>query len=113
MFNWIGPFFKISDTYVLNHQSLDAYLLLRFLKIITAICLVGCFITWPVLFPVNATGGAGGQQLAMLSMSNVLRENHLRFYAHTFIAWIYFCMPLSFRESMEPVTDREKRSFGT
>src|ERR1700759_4603398 len=50
------------------------------------ICLVGCLITWPVLFPVNATGGGGQKQLNILSFSNVKDKN--RYLAHTFIAWV-------------------------
>ena len=50
------------------------------------ICLVGCLITWPVLFPVNATGGGGQTQLNILSFSNVQDKN--RYLAHTFMAWL-------------------------
>lgn len=35
------------------------------------ICLVGCAITWPVLFPVNATGGGTAKELNILTLSNV------------------------------------------
>ena len=85
---WIPAMFKLPDTYVLHHHSLDAYLLLRYLKIATTICFVGCLITWPVLFPVNATGGKGNRQLDMLTFGNVT-GNLNRYYAHTFIAWIF------------------------
>lgn len=87
LFNWIGKFYSIPDTYVLNHQSLDGYLLLRFLKIASAICLIGCFITWPVLWPVTITGGAGQTELNKLTFGNVVDKN--RYYAHTFVAWIF------------------------
>ncbi|EER24217.1 hypothetical protein D8B26_002414 [Coccidioides posadasii str. Silveira] len=87
-FGWILSMLKLPDTYVLRHHSMDAYLLLRYLKIATSICLVGCFITWPVLFPVNATGGGGKVQLDILSFGNVT-GNLSRYYAHTFIAWIF------------------------
>lgn len=92
LFNWIGPFFKIPDSYVLNHQSIDGYLLLRFLKIATVICLVGCVITWPILFPVNATGGGPKQQLDILTYANVLPGNNPRYYAHSFVAWFFLGM---------------------
>ncbi|CAL3967806.1 unnamed protein product, partial [Diplocarpon coronariae] len=69
--NWIGPFWRTPDIYALQHQSLDAYLFLRFLRMTVVIMFVGCCITWPVLFPVNITGGAGNEQLDILSMSNV------------------------------------------
>lgn len=51
------------------------------------ICLVGCLVTWPILFPVNATGGGGQTQLNILSFSNVKDKN--RYLAHTFVAWVY------------------------
>jgi hypothetical protein len=88
LLGWIPAMFKLPDTYVLCHHSLDAYLLLRYLKIATTICFVGCLITWPVLFPVNATGGGGKKQLDILTFGNVT-GNLNRYYAHTFIAWIF------------------------
>jgi len=101
-FNWIRSLWAIPDTFVLTHQSLDAYLFLRFLKLITIACVVGCVITWPVLFPVNATGGGGQQQLNILSMSNV--ENPWRFWAHAGCAWLYFGKASSYRLEMIPLT---------
>ncbi|KAF3020543.1 hypothetical protein E8E14_006076 [Neopestalotiopsis sp. 37M] len=89
-FSWIGEFWKIPDKYALQHQSLDAYLFLRFLRIVTAMAFVGCLILWPVLFPVNATGGNGQSQLDILSYSNVSSDQKNRFYAHAFCAWIYY-----------------------
>ena len=58
---------QIPDTYVLQHNSLDGYFLLRLLKVVVVICFVGCCITWPVLFPINATGGGGKRQLDQLT----------------------------------------------
>ena len=89
MFNWIGKFNTIPDSYVLNHHTLDGFLLLRYLKISAAICFVGCLMTWPVLFPVNATGGGGLKQLDLLAFGNVQNTKN-RYYAHTFVAWIFF-----------------------
>jgi calcium permeable stress-gated cation channel len=57
---------------------------------------VGCSITWPVLFPVNATGGPTNppqEQLDILSFSNIdtsQSSGKNRLYAHTFIGWIFF-----------------------
>lgn len=81
--------YKIPDEYVLQHHSMDAYLLIRFLKIVSMICFVGCCITFPILFPVNGTGGAGKVQLDILSMSNIAEENYARYFAHAFLAWIF------------------------
>lgn len=46
--------------------------------------------TWPVLFPINITGGGGQKELDMLSFSNVVDKN--RYYAHVGLAWIFFGM---------------------
>ena len=103
MFNWYKSFFHLPDVYALQHQSLDAYLFLRFLRMTVIVTFVGCVITWPVLFPVNATGGGGQSQLDILSYSNVdastFKKRH-RYFAHLFISWIYyiFVMYLIFRE---------------
>jgi calcium permeable stress-gated cation channel len=79
--------FQLPDEYVLQHNSLDGYFLLRYLKMSIVICLVGCLITWPILFPVNATGGGGQTQLNILSFSNIKDKN--RYLASTFVAWVF------------------------
>ncbi|KAI0406914.1 hypothetical protein F4802DRAFT_81242 [Xylaria palmicola] len=110
LFNWFGAFWKISDYHPLQHQSLDAYLFLRFLKILIVICFVGCCITWPVLFPVNITGGGGQSQLDLLSYANIDKDTQYnRYYAHTFIAWIFygFVMYMIVRESILYVNLRQ------
>jgi hypothetical protein len=48
---------------------------------------LGCCITWPILFPINATGGMGNQQLDVLSMSNVRNVN--RYYAHALVSCVF------------------------
>ncbi|KAI1337643.1 DUF221-domain-containing protein [Xylariaceae sp. FL0016] len=77
----------LPDDIVLQRNSLDGYLFLRFFKILIIITGVGCLITWPILFPVNATGGGGQSQLDVLSFSNIVNVN--RYYAHALIAWVY------------------------
>ncbi|KAL4988882.1 hypothetical protein BDW68DRAFT_83347 [Aspergillus falconensis] len=86
--NWVGQFLKISDAHVLNHHSMDGYLFLRFLRILCVTFFTGCLITWPVLLPIHATGGAGNTQLDALSFSNV--KDKSRYYAHAIMACVYF-----------------------
>ncbi|KAG6003640.1 hypothetical protein E4U21_001843 [Claviceps maximensis] len=89
--NWFGSFWRIPDAYALTHQTLDAYLFLRYLKICTVICFVSLCITWPILFPINATGGGSGNQLDILSFGNVnVDEKPNYFYAHCFVAWVVY-----------------------
>lgn len=89
IWNWITEMYKLPDTYVLQHHSMDAYLLLRFLKMSSMLLFVGCCITWPILFPVNATGGGTGTQLDILSISNIGSNGYARYFAHCFVSWIF------------------------
>jgi hypothetical protein len=89
LWNWITSMYKLPDTYVLQHHSMDAYLLLRFLKLSSMIMFVGCCITWPILFPVNATAHGPGAQLDILSISHIAKTEYARYYAHCFLAWIF------------------------
>jgi hypothetical protein len=69
------------------------------------IMFVGACITWPVLFPVNATGGGIGGQLNMLSMSHIDKDKtggKYRYFAHCFCGWLFFGFVLALvtRESI-------------
>ncbi|KAM4058978.1 calcium-dependent channel, putative phosphate domain-containing protein [Hirsutella rhossiliensis] len=100
-FNWIGTFSKLPDAHALTHQGLDAYLFLRYLRVAFTIGLVSLCITWPILFPVNATGMGGLSQLEILSYSNVsVERSPNRYYAHVFVGWaVYgFVMYMIMRE---------------
>ncbi|KAF2763072.1 DUF221-domain-containing protein [Pseudovirgaria hyperparasitica] len=85
---WLKPIWQLGDKFVLEHSSLDAYLYLRFLKTIIFICVIGACITWPILFPVNATGKGNASQLDKLGFGNV--HGKKRLYAHAVVAWVYF-----------------------
>lgn len=87
-FDWILPFFRIPDTYVLNHGSLDGYFFLRYLRLLRNISIAGCIIIWPVLFPIHATGGQGYKELERVSLTNV--KNPQKLFAHAIVAWIFF-----------------------
>ncbi|KAI8195564.1 hypothetical protein KHU50_010843 [Colletotrichum sp. SAR 10_65] len=101
--NWFASFWKIPDVYALKHQSLDSYLFLRFLRLCASICLVGLIMTWPILFPINATGGNNANQLDVLTYSNIdiSQSSGLnRLYAHALVGWLFygFVMYLIMRE---------------
>lgn len=110
LFNWVGRFWKIPDTWALQTQSLDAFLYLRYIRMTVLISFVGCCIAWPVLFPVNATGGGGKSQLDILSYANVDQTTQsARYYAHTFVAWLFlgFVMYLIMRECIYYINLRQ------
>jgi calcium permeable stress-gated cation channel len=86
-FGLLRNYKELPDSYVLGHNSLDGYLWLRYFKMLIILSFIGCCITWPVLFPVNATGGGGQKQLDILSMSNIVSP--VRYYAHALVACVY------------------------
>lgn len=86
--NWVGDFLKIEDNHVLHHSSLDGYLFLRFLRVLCTLCFTGAVLTWPILFPIHATGGNNNTQLDILSFSNVANPN--KYYANVIVACVYF-----------------------
>lgn len=48
-------------------------------------------ITWPILLPINITGGNGKIQLELLSYSNIdVEKNSNRLYAHVAMAWLTY-----------------------
>ncbi|CAK3869412.1 related to DUF221 domain [Lecanosticta acicola] len=96
---WRKEYKQLTDEFVLGHASIDNYLFLRFFKMLTMMCFVGCIITWPILFPVNATGNGGQAGLDILSFSNI--NPGPRYYAQVFVAWLFlgFVMFLIWRES--------------
>jgi hypothetical protein len=94
-FDWVIPFFRIPDTVVLNHGSLDGFFFLRYIKVLRNICFAGCCIAWPILFPVHATGGEGLPELEMLTIGNIKGQNAPRLYANVAVAWLLFGATLS------------------
>ncbi|EME78155.1 uncharacterized protein MYCFIDRAFT_146012, partial [Pseudocercospora fijiensis CIRAD86] len=87
-FGWRRQYMALKDEFVMGHASLDNYLWLRFFRMLAAMCVVGCLITWPILFPVNATGNASDVSgLDILSFSNITPGP--RYYAQVFVAWIF------------------------
>ena len=78
---------KLPDEFLLYHESINAYLYLRFLRTVIFICIVGCGFIWPILIPVNATSGGSLTELDGITISNITKANHL--YAHAVMAWIF------------------------
>ena len=87
MFGWISNYRALPDQFILRHNSIDNFLYLRFFKLLIVLMVVGCCITWPVLFPINATGKGGQSQLDILSFSNT--HPSYRYFAHAAVAWVY------------------------
>ncbi|ABN66474.1 predicted protein [Scheffersomyces stipitis CBS 6054] len=88
LFSWAPHVLKKSESYLIQQAGIDGYFFIRFLLEFGLICILGCFITWPILFPVNATNSNGQKGFNAISYSNV--NNKWRFLAHIFVSWIFF-----------------------
>lgn len=95
---WFQDYTKLDDTFVLRHHSFDAFLFLRFFRTLILIAGVGCLLTWPILFPLNATGGGSAQQLDILAFGNVAKPSHCWGHAIVAIIFLTFIMLLVNRE---------------
>lgn len=103
IFGWIKPLYDIPGNVILGKTSLDSYFFLRYLKMGMFVSFVGCIITFPILLPVNATGGAGKTGLDVVSFGNIDNKTHGgHYYAHAILAWIYipFLLFTIYREMM-------------
>ncbi|KAK9434064.1 hypothetical protein V1505DRAFT_361229 [Lipomyces doorenjongii] len=87
-FAWLKALVFKPDVYVLRQTGLDGYFFLRYLKLVVFISCVGIIMLWPILLPVNATGGGGQTGLDLLSFSNI--SNQKRYYAQVFLCWFFF-----------------------
>lgn len=88
LFGWLGHLLKKPESFLIRTTGTDGYFFIRLVFGFAAICFMGCLITWPVLFPVNATHGVGKTGFDILSYSNV--GNKWKTFAHVFISWIFF-----------------------
>lgn len=96
--DWFQDYLKLKDTFILRHHSFDAYLFLRFFRTLILIAGVGCLLTWPILFPLNATGGGSAEQLDVLAFTNVAKPNYCWGHAIVAILYLTFIMLLVNRE---------------
>lgn len=81
---------------MLQAQSLDAFLVLRLIRVAIISCFVGCLITWPILLPLNAVGPGLGSGFNMFlfghAASSSDKSTYYRYYVHAFCAYAVFGM---------------------
>ncbi|KAI3406123.1 PHM7 [Candida oxycetoniae] len=94
IFSWLGSLLRRPETFIIQYAGPDGYFFLRFLFEFCCICILGAIITWPILFPVNASNGNNNQPgstvagFDILTIANV--RNKWRTFAHVFLSWILF-----------------------
>lgn len=85
---WLTNLLRMSNQSIIQQTNTDGYFFLRFLFEFAFICLLGCIIVWPILFPVTITNSNNLQQLDMLTIGNV--KHKWRYLAYVFVSWVFF-----------------------
>ncbi|GME94922.1 unnamed protein product [Ambrosiozyma monospora] len=70
-FAWFFDLLRKPDSYIIEKAGVDGYFFLRYLKVFTTVGIGAGVIVWPILFAVNATGGAGQSGFDIISYSNI------------------------------------------
>lgn len=112
LFSWLTTLLRKPSTFLIQFASTDGYFFLRFLFEFFCICVLGAIITWPILFPVNATNGKNNEPNSnvkgfdILTFSNI--KDKWRTFAHVFLSWLLFgaVIFLIYRELVYYVTYR-------
>lgn len=85
--NWMPEFWRRPNEEILDHQNLDGYLFIRFMKTITLISFAGLCFTVPLMI-INYMGGGKKTELASLTLSNVKKP--ILYYFHCLISVVFF-----------------------
>ena len=112
LFSWLTSLLRRPSTFIIQYTSTDGYFFLRFLLEFFCICVLCVIITWPILFPVNATNGKNNEPgsnvkgFDILTFSNI--KDKYRTFAHVFLSWIVFgsVIFLIYRELVYYITYR-------
>lgn len=85
--DWMPDFWRQPDEQILDHQNLDGYLFIRFMRTIALVSSVGFCLTVPLLI-INYVGDGKKSELASLTLSNVTNPD--TYYFHWLIASAFF-----------------------
>ncbi|KAL6450634.1 SPAC24H6.13 Uncharacterized membrane protein C24H6.13 [Candida maltosa Xu316] len=109
---WLTTLLRKPNTFFIQYASTDGYFFLRFLLEFFCVCVLGVIITWPILFPVNATNGNNNQPGSQIKGFDILTFSNIRdkwrTFAHVFLSWLLFgaVIFLIYRELVYYITYR-------
>ncbi|GAA99523.1 uncharacterized protein L969DRAFT_93981 [Mixia osmundae IAM 14324] len=86
---WIMAVIKADPKQIIHHNGLDAYMFVRFLRMMLWIFVPAWILTWVILLPVNAANSGGTQQgINKLTFGNIGLGAQNRYAAHLIILYI-------------------------
>ncbi|KAI0465484.1 hypothetical protein LJB42_000721 [Komagataella kurtzmanii] len=106
VFGWFSFLWKQPTSFYVEKCGPDGYFFLRYLRVFIIVFTLTGLLIWPILFPINATGGGGQEGLDILSYSN--NTYKWRVFAHVFLSWVLFgfCIYTIYKELVYYVSFR-------
>ncbi|KAL5522727.1 hypothetical protein ACEPAG_8745 [Sanghuangporus baumii] len=89
-FSWPIKIWNKDFHTILRHNGVDAYLFVRFQRMMVQIFGPIWIISWAVLLPVTGVnGGADNDGLDRFTFGNIGKQNQTRYWAHLACAWVF------------------------
>lgn len=92
LLSWVPTLLTKPASFIIQQAGLDGYFFLRYLLVISGMSFFALLLMFPILLPINATGGNGSTGLNQLTFSNV--RDSKKFYAHAILSLIFFSFVL-------------------
>ncbi|KAF8320384.1 DUF221-domain-containing protein [Clavulina sp. PMI_390] len=86
---WPMEVFRLDHDDIRRQNGLDAYVFVRFLRMMAYMLLPMWAISWAVLMPVTGIHGGGQTGLNLFTFGNVKPDNYPRYSAHLILAWLF------------------------
>ena len=109
--NWISTLFNSNDNDFLSQKGLDAFFMLRYLKVLTTFFFSLSIINLPLLLPIHYQANVSKTTLEMFNMSNITTEKMtLHFVSCLFtIVSLHFVMHSEISRTKQIIDDHLKK----
>jgi hypothetical protein len=93
VFSWIADTLRKPESFIIQQTGVDGYFFIRYLFNFTAVTFLGCFLIWPIIFPINATNSNNQKGFDSIAYANLnITDHKWRALAHVFVSWVFFGM---------------------
>ncbi|KAG8794462.1 hypothetical protein FRC12_024241 [Ceratobasidium sp. 428] len=87
LFSWPVSIFKADHKDIQQHNGMDAYFFVRYLRMMVRVFLPIWLISWAVLLPVDSAGLNNKTGLDQFTFGNIPQDRQVRYAAHLVLAW--------------------------
>ncbi|KAG8707764.1 hypothetical protein FRC08_000309 [Ceratobasidium sp. 394] len=88
LLSWPLSIFKADHKDIQQHNGMDAYFFVRYLRMMVWIFLPIWLISWAVLLPVDSAGLNNKDGLDQFTFGNIPQDRQVRYAAHLLLAWL-------------------------